>query len=101
MQASLAQAEKRRILSTRWAITSLTLRMNGADDIGVPATNSVMLSHHQVILSPDPGHRALLHYPDLFVVHAKVFVDGVSCDEVLIFVRMQNSARKRLKRLHR
>jgi pimeloyl-ACP methyl ester carboxylesterase len=34
------------------------------------------IPHAQLILYPDAGHASLFQYPDLFLAHARLFLDG-------------------------
>jgi pimeloyl-ACP methyl ester carboxylesterase len=39
-------------------------------------TLSQRIPNAQLIVYPDSGHGALFQYPELFVVHAKLFLDA-------------------------
>jgi pimeloyl-ACP methyl ester carboxylesterase len=81
---SAAAADWRQAHGERFAelasITAPTLVVNGNNDVMVPTINSFLLSQHlpdaQLILYPDAGHGALFQYPQLFLAHARLFLDG-------------------------
>jgi pimeloyl-ACP methyl ester carboxylesterase len=64
------------------AINQPTLVVNGRNDIMVPTINSFTLSqtipNAQLIVYPDAGHGSLFQFPELFVTHARIFLEGPS-----------------------
>ena len=62
------------------AIIMPTLVVNGSNDVMLPTINSYHLAQHilnaQLILYPDAGHAAHFQYPELFLAHAKLFLEG-------------------------
>lgn len=62
------------------AIACPTLVANGHRDVMLPTINSFHLQQHlpdaQLILYPDAGHAPHFQYPDLFLAHLLLFLDG-------------------------
>jgi pimeloyl-ACP methyl ester carboxylesterase len=79
-----AATEWRQIRGERFAelkdISQATLVVNGHHDVMIPTLNSYTLSQHipraQLIIYPDSGHGVLFQFPELFVAHGRMFLEG-------------------------
>ena len=79
-----ASTEWRQIRGERFSelkdISQPTLVVNGNHDVMIPTLNSYTLSQHipraQLIIYPDSGHGVLFQFPDLFVAHGRMFLNG-------------------------
>jgi pimeloyl-ACP methyl ester carboxylesterase len=60
-------------------IAQPTLVVNGSNDIMIPTINSFTLAQNipdaQLIIYPDSGHASLFQYPQLFLLHANIFLN--------------------------
>jgi pimeloyl-ACP methyl ester carboxylesterase len=54
--------------------------VNGHHDVMIPTLNSYTLSQHipraQLIIYPDSGHGVAFQFPELFVAHGRMFLEG-------------------------
>ena len=61
------------------AITVPTLIVNGTLDVMLPTINSFHLQQYipdaQLVIYPDAGHASQFQHPDLFLKHARIFLD--------------------------
>lgn len=61
------------------AITVPTLIVNGTRDVMLPTINSFHLQQYipdaQLVIYPDAGHASQFQHPDLFLKHARIFLD--------------------------
>jgi pimeloyl-ACP methyl ester carboxylesterase len=79
-----AAIEWRQIRGERFSelrdISQPTLVVNGHHDVMIPTLNSYTLSQHipraQLIIYPDSGHGVLFQFPELFVAHGRMFLNG-------------------------
>lgn len=79
-----ASTEWRQIRGERFSelkdISQPTLVVNGNHDVMIPTLNSYTLSQHipraQLIIYPDSGHGVLFQFPNLFVAHGRMFLNG-------------------------
>src|ERR1700757_775404 len=79
-----ASTEWRQIRGERFSelkdISQPTLVVNGHHDVMIPTLNSYTLSQYipraQLIIYPDSGHGALFQFPETFVAHGRMFLDG-------------------------
>jgi pimeloyl-ACP methyl ester carboxylesterase len=62
------------------AIRQPALVVSGSHDTMLPANNAYAmfkeLSNAQLVLYPDSGHGALFQYPEMFVCHVRIFLEG-------------------------
>jgi pimeloyl-ACP methyl ester carboxylesterase len=79
-----AATEWRQIRGERFSelkdISQPTLVVNGHHDVMIPTVNSYTLSQYipraQLIIYPDSGHGVLFQFPELFVAHGRMFLEG-------------------------
>ena len=61
-------------------VVTVALVVNGHHDVMIPTLNSYTLSQHipraQLIIYPDSGHGVAFQFPELFVAHGRMFLEG-------------------------
>ena len=75
-----ARYEENAFQNSRTLRNEPTLVVNGHHDVMIPTLNSYTLSQHipraQLIIYPDSGHGVLFQFPELFVAHGRMFLNG-------------------------
>ena len=80
-QTALLTGDSRTVTSRNGdEMSAHTLVVNGHHDVMIPTLNSYTLSQHipraQLIIYPDSGHGVLFQFPELFVAHGRMFLEG-------------------------